>query len=435
MNTRKGNCLLVVIGVLFFMLSFSGFAIAQEPPVADAGADQTILLDTTTLLEGSATDPNGDPIVKWLWTVDMAPADSNPIIEWPDQPDPVFLADVAGYYVLALIAFDGYAWSEPDFVTINVRALLPPESMVDVDTTSGPVPLTVQFDGSASFVDPFAGSLIYRWDFGDGEISTEVSPTHIYTLPGTYNAALRVVDDLGQSDVDSIDITVTAPNNPPVASPTATPNNGVAPLVVQFNANASDPDGDDLTYLWDFGDPDSDDNSSTLENPQHVYEAQGTYVAWLTVSDGTDEVTASVPVVVTADQLLSTRRATVVKWSLNNRSQKGMISYWADLNLPELGPDDVVAFRFDGKQVFAKPYGDFEPGLKPNVLLIVKRRLQVRLNLETNRIYIWARKVNLRKFDNSDGVDVELLWGDKIAVDQFMMDQVTDWLWNYQRDE
>ncbi len=69
---------------------------------------------------------------------------------------------------------------------------------------------------------------------------------------------------------------------------------GTAPLSVQFAANASDADGDALTYLWSFG----DGATSTVANPAHTFTAAGTYGVWLTVSDGQDEATASLTIVV-----------------------------------------------------------------------------------------------------------------------------------------
>lgn len=82
-------------------------------------------------------------------------------------------------------------------------------------------------------------------------------------------------------------------NQLPTASPTSDPPTGQEPLTVQFQANADDPDGDRLTYLWDFGDPNSADNTSTLENPTHLYEGTGMYKATVVVSDGTGDKTFS----------------------------------------------------------------------------------------------------------------------------------------------
>ena len=58
---------------------------------------------------------------------------------------------------------------------------------------------------------------------------------------------------------------------------------GSAPLSVSFDARLSDdPDGDPLSYSWDFG----DGATSTAMSPVHTYTHPGTYTATLTVSDG-----------------------------------------------------------------------------------------------------------------------------------------------------
>ena len=87
--------------------------------------------------------------------------------------------------------------------------------------------------------------------------------------------------------------TILTANNLPTASLTANPPSGPYPLRVQFQANADDPDGDRLTYEWDFGDPTSGDNTSTEENPMHIYQYKGMYKVTLAVSDQRDEVTFS----------------------------------------------------------------------------------------------------------------------------------------------
>ncbi|MGW8178426.1 MAG: PKD domain-containing protein, partial [bacterium] len=103
-------------------------------------------------------------------------------------------------------------WSLPDYVTIHVYQILPPEAVINVDVTVGPSPLTVQFDASGSFVDPYAGTLTYDWNFGDGSYSLEVAPTHTYEYgPYTYTAVLTIFDSLGQHDSDVIEITVEEP--------------------------------------------------------------------------------------------------------------------------------------------------------------------------------------------------------------------------------
>lgn len=70
------------------------------------------------------------------------------------------------------------------------------------------------------------------------------------------------------------------PSQPPLAAFRANPTTGDAPMVVQFT-DLSLPGGQAITgWLWDFG----DGNTSTEQNPLHVYEENGLYPVSLTVS-------------------------------------------------------------------------------------------------------------------------------------------------------
>jgi PKD repeat protein len=90
-------------------------------------------------------------------------------------------------------------------------------------------------------------------------------------------------------------------NTPPQASFTADPISGEAPLPVNFDASASnDPDGDSLTYSWDFGDGNSD-TGLTVSNTSNTYSDGGTYTVVLSVDDGnggTDTATQVITVTV-----------------------------------------------------------------------------------------------------------------------------------------
>jgi len=67
-----------------------------------------------------------------------------------------------------------------------------------------------------------------------------------------------------------------------VASASATPTSGTAPLTVKFSgAASSDPDGSIVKYAWAFG----DGGTSSEASPQHIYTKSGTYTAKLTVTD------------------------------------------------------------------------------------------------------------------------------------------------------
>ncbi len=75
-----------------------------------------------------------------------------------------------------------------------------------------------------------------------------------------------------------------AVNRPPTAAFSTAPQSGPAPLAVRFDAGAStDPDGDALTYGWDFGDGSPPGSGVVVD---HLFAAPGRYTVLLTVSDG-----------------------------------------------------------------------------------------------------------------------------------------------------
>jgi glucose/arabinose dehydrogenase len=79
-------------------------------------------------------------------------------------------------------------------------------------------------------------------------------------------------------------IVYTPANASPIARASGTPTAGGVPLDVSFTGGTSnDPDGDAISYDWDFGDGST---HSTAANPVHRYTTAGNYTAKLTVSDG-----------------------------------------------------------------------------------------------------------------------------------------------------
>ncbi|MCF8306604.1 MAG: PKD domain-containing protein [Ignavibacteriales bacterium] len=73
----------------------------------------------------------------------------------------------------------------------------------------------------------------------------------------------------------------------PIARFNATPTSGTDPLLVSFSDDSFPGLGTLVSWNWNFG----DGNSSTEQNPQHLYSNVGTYTVSLTVSDGTNEST------------------------------------------------------------------------------------------------------------------------------------------------
>jgi len=72
-------------------------------------------------------------------------------------------------------------------------------------------------------------------------------------------------------------------NHPPVAAFTVNNVFGMVPFPVTFNgAGSSDPDGDTLSYVWNFGDGTTGNGVTT----SHTYSSFGVFTCTLTVYDG-----------------------------------------------------------------------------------------------------------------------------------------------------
>jgi PKD repeat protein len=143
--------------------------------------------------------------------------------------------------------------------------------------TSGQAPLTVNFTGSASGgTSPYS----YRWTFGDGGSSTAQNPSHTYSSAGSYAATLTVTDSASSTNSKSVTITVTNSTSQLVATASADPTSGLAPLNVNFTGSATG-GTPTYSYSWNFG----DGTSSSVQNPSHTYSAIGDYAVILTVTD------------------------------------------------------------------------------------------------------------------------------------------------------
>ncbi len=138
------------------------------------------------------------------------------------------------------------------------------------NVTSGHAPLSVQFTDSSE------NATGWTWDFGDGNTSTNKNPAHIFSAPGNYNVSLTA-SNLNGTNSTFANITVSEPPVLPVANFNNNVTSGYAPLSVQFTDSSENSTG----WTWDFG----DGNTSTEQNPTHIYSAVGDYAVNLTVSN------------------------------------------------------------------------------------------------------------------------------------------------------
>ncbi len=103
--------------------------LSNQAPVAQAGADFTVVAGQLVTLDGSASfDPDLDALTyQWMFVnpgaADPIPPGSGAILSGAATAFPSFCADLPGQYFVELIVNDGYTDSVPDYVTVTVLSV------------------------------------------------------------------------------------------------------------------------------------------------------------------------------------------------------------------------------------------------------------------------------------------------------------------------
>ena len=156
-----------------------------------------------------------------------------------------------------------------------------PMAMIDAAPVQGHAPLRVEFDASRSLDD---GTIMeYRWEFDtspDGQRVDGKRIEYTFETSGVHTARLEVTDETGL--VGTAAITITVENTAPLASCRFSSDSPVVGEWIVFDASvSSDPDGQLVDFVWDFGD------GTTRRGTRvgHAYEEVGIYSVRLTVKD------------------------------------------------------------------------------------------------------------------------------------------------------
>lgn len=193
----------------------------NSSPVADAGPDQTVFVDDTVVLNATAsTDVDGDPL-SFSWSLTTAPTGSMAMLSDPLAVMPTFIIDLPGTYVAELRVNDGIVDSAPDTVTITTQNSVPvadagPDQSVLLSRR-------VTLNGSGSN-DVDGDPLSMSWALtsvptGSTAMlsnSTEVEPSFVVDLVGSYVVQLIVNDGYSNSVADTVVITAFE-DQPPTA--------------------------------------------------------------------------------------------------------------------------------------------------------------------------------------------------------------------------
>ena len=272
----------------------------NAPPAANAGVDQSVLVNAVVSLDGrDSSDANRDDVLTFTWSL-VRPDGTSAVLT---GVRPTFTAALTGTYTASLTVRDAVSSSEPDAVRVVVSAVNAPPVAVITAPSSVVVGTRVQLSGASS-TDSNRDTLNYKWALlnkpmkATGALAdsaavlssaTLVNPLFTADVAGVYVLSLVVNDGQVNSEPVTVTVTASAQNLPPVAN--AGPEQVVvvgAPVTLSGSAS-TDPNGDTLTYQWSLTTR-PNLSAAALTNPNTVGptftpDLAGFYVATLTVND------------------------------------------------------------------------------------------------------------------------------------------------------
>jgi len=243
------------VGVRVFLTK-----VANGPPLARAGVDQTVPIGTKVLLDASnSTDPDGS-ISAFLWNMTAAPTGNTAQLNSSTAKAPWFEAQKVGMYKFTLAVRDDLLkWGKFEaMVNVTVIPLPNKKPIADAGPDKDATIFTkVQLNGSASWDD--AQITAYKWNTTQKPSQTNVTldndkvvnPVFTPDYIGIYKFTLTVKDvNNTWSKDDAVTITVKpAGSGPPIANagPDVTIELGHS---VTLNAMASTDDQRIVVYHW-----------------------------------------------------------------------------------------------------------------------------------------------------------------------------------------
>ncbi|MCB9245031.1 MAG: PKD domain-containing protein [Flavobacteriales bacterium] len=176
------------------------------------------------------------------------------------QSDPTHMYSGTGTYLVRLTGTSGAGCKASTQATVQVYSA----AVADFSAAG------VCAGNSTSFINLSSNAVKSSWNFGDGNSSTAVLPTHTYASSGNYNVTLQVENAIGCSRQVTKVVNVYVN---PVSSFTAA--NGCQGDVLNFTNNSTN----GASYLWNFG----DGSTSTAMGGSHTYSGNGSRTITLKV--------------------------------------------------------------------------------------------------------------------------------------------------------
>lgn len=241
----------------------SGTPPANQAPTANAGADKSVMLPTSSVsITGSGSDPDGT-IATYAWTRVSGP--NTPTLSGAATTSLTASGLIAGTYVFRLTVTDNGGLTGTDNVTVVVSTSTPPANQAPVANAGADKTVTlptalVSLTGSGT--DPDGTIVSYTWTRVSGPNTPALAGATTTTLTatgliaGVYTFRLTVKDNGNLTAYDDVKVTVgtsTPPvNQVPVVSAGPDKTITLPTSTITLNGTASDPDGTIVTYAWTY---------------------------------------------------------------------------------------------------------------------------------------------------------------------------------------
>lgn len=129
--------------------------------------------------------------------------------------------------------------------------------------------------GGCAGLTAFSNLDTFYWDLGDGTITNDTNPRHVYQTADTFLVSLIATDINGCTDTSQKEVYIQEAPEAEIFAPTTCQGSPVNFVDTTFIAV-----GNAVAWDWDFGDG---SGSSALQNPTYTYNQAGTYTVQLIV--------------------------------------------------------------------------------------------------------------------------------------------------------
>lgn len=242
-------------------------------PLADFSFATSCLSEPVSFADATTVN-GGTNIVSWLWNFgDPASGINNT----SGLKNPLHVFSYAGTFIVNLQVINANGCMGTSVKTITLNPLPGVDFSYSTPDCLGAatgfiVDRTITNTGDIQ---------VFDWDFGDGTPhSNAIDPVHIYASSGIFNVILSITNNSGckNSSVHPIEIHA-------LPTPLFSYNTACAGDLTHFKDESFNINGELIVnWHWEFGDPASTKDTSSLKNPTWSYASSGLYNVTLTIT-------------------------------------------------------------------------------------------------------------------------------------------------------